>query len=243
MKRKEDQEAADYDRMQIHYKGMSFITLQRDLILSAINGATEGPILDIGCGTGFMTQSYVRAGREITALDLSVPSLEILTNRRLKGVTAVHGDATSLPFPECSFGAVIAHVSIQHIPEDLHAKVFSEMFRVLRPGGRLVVTVFNSRKFLASGLPVCGVFEGGIHYYSKNCESLLALARDAGFDSVKVRPTGVFLFLHSLRIRGASRLYHSFHPLWNWIERRIQRLLPTHREFPSEYWFLTAEKR
>jgi SAM-dependent methyltransferase len=52
---------------------------------------------------------------------------------------AVNGDATALPFPDASFERVIASEVVEHIPNDERA--FSELARVLKPGGTLAVTV------------------------------------------------------------------------------------------------------
>jgi SAM-dependent methyltransferase len=55
------------------------------------------------------------------------------------GARAVRGDALALPFPDGSFDKIIAAEVLEHIPDDMAA--MGELARVLRPGGRLAVTV------------------------------------------------------------------------------------------------------
>lgn len=101
-------------------------------------------VLDLGCGAG--TDSLIAAqmvgptGR-VTGLDMTA---EMLAKARaaaaemgVLNVTFVEGEAETMPFPDASFDAVISNGVIDLIP-DKHA-VFSELFRVLAPGGRIQV--------------------------------------------------------------------------------------------------------
>jgi SAM-dependent methyltransferase len=107
-------------------------------------------LLDIGCGFGRHTYEAVKRGASVVACDLGVSALEgvrsivgamALDDEIPDGVAfvAVNGDATALPFPDNSFERVIASEVVEHITDDVRA--FSELARVLRPGGMLAVTV------------------------------------------------------------------------------------------------------
>ena len=107
-------------------------------------------VLDMGCGGGRHAFALYRRGADVVALDLSFEDLrEVDTMFRameLEGeVTeggsafAVRGSAYSLPFADESFDRIIAAEIMEHLPEDELA--MSELYRVLKPGGLIAVTV------------------------------------------------------------------------------------------------------
>ena len=107
-------------------------------------------VLDLGCGFGRHSYEALKRGAEVVACDLARPEVEQVRDlARLlaaegevgKSVMAapVQGDALGLPFDDDSFDRVIASEVLEHITDD--GSAFAELARVLRPGGRLAVTV------------------------------------------------------------------------------------------------------
>ena len=102
---------------------------------------TLGDTLEIGAGTGYFSLNLASQGliKSLTATDISPGMLKSLA-RTAKSlnvpVETVVTEAEVLPFEDESFDTVIGHAVLHHIP-DLD-KAFSEFFRVLRPGGRIV---------------------------------------------------------------------------------------------------------
>lgn len=92
----------------------------------------HGPVLEIGVGTGRIALPLADAGLEVVGIDLSRPMLEQL---RAKGgpVPVAEADGTALPFPDDSFGAVVAAHVLHLVPEWRDASL--EVLRVLRPDG------------------------------------------------------------------------------------------------------------
>jgi ubiquinone/menaquinone biosynthesis C-methylase UbiE len=109
-------------------------------VLDRLAPAAGETILDIGCGTGRLTaQLAAAAGHGIViGLDRSRAMLaqagEWLA-RQAPRVHLVRGDAAALPFAE-SFDAVFSAATLHWVPD--HAAAFRNIFRALRPGGRLV---------------------------------------------------------------------------------------------------------
>ncbi len=97
-------------------------------------------ILDAACGTGSTVRQYAGPGVSVTALDVSMRSLRIL-KRSHSSVRYVRGDLTALPFADASFDKVVCANAIQHVPDDeRRRRCVRELARVVRPGGRVVVT-------------------------------------------------------------------------------------------------------
>src|SRR5947209_905957 len=111
---------------------------RRQLVLQQLarhGGSSPGPILDLGCGTGGMLPHLQRFSAAI-GLDSAE---EAAAGCRRRGVPFVLGWGSRLPFESGAFGTVAALDVIEHVPDDL--AILREMFRVLRPGGLLLITV------------------------------------------------------------------------------------------------------
>ncbi|HUR13044.1 MAG TPA: class I SAM-dependent methyltransferase [Mycobacteriales bacterium] len=107
-------------------------------------------VLDMGCGGGRHAFALFKRGADVVALDYSHQDLvEVRTMFgaiRVEGEApeaadafAVQGTAYSLPFADGTFDRVIAAEVLEHLPADTDA--MAELFRVLKPGGLIAVTV------------------------------------------------------------------------------------------------------
>jgi SAM-dependent methyltransferase len=107
-------------------------------------------VLDMGCGAGRHAFELYRRGAHVVAFDRDEKELAAvaamfgameLEDDAPAGASAttVTGDALSLPFPADSFDKIVAAEVLEHIPDDMAA--MAELLRVLKPGGRLAVTV------------------------------------------------------------------------------------------------------
>jgi len=104
------------------------------------------PVLEAGCGAGFLTVDLARRGFQVTAVDAAPEMLEVaggtLARNGLDAAVKLgQADVHALEFPEGSFDLVVALGVIPwlHSP----AVALAELSRVLTPGGRLVVTSDN----------------------------------------------------------------------------------------------------
>ncbi|MGO4256411.1 class I SAM-dependent methyltransferase [Marmoricola sp. RAF53] len=109
---------------------------RRSLVRSQLKGLPPGRALDVGCGSGGNSAAVRDLGWDVVALDLSPASLEAA---RRRGLDVLPGDARELPFPDDSFDLVLSTDAWEHVVED--DQVAREARRVLRRGGRLLVTV------------------------------------------------------------------------------------------------------
>lgn len=97
-------------------------------------------LLDCGCGTGFFTRQYARLpGVTATGLDLDeglLSAARTLADREGLDIQFLAGDITHLPFPEDSFDLVASDILLEIFPDK--TVPIGELFRVCRPGGRVL---------------------------------------------------------------------------------------------------------
>ncbi len=115
----------------------------------------KSKLLDIGCGGGFLSNSLIKKGVQVTGLDISEDAIHIAKHYdTTKKVHYLKGDAYDLPFLENSFDFVCAMDFLEHV--DNPEKVIKEASRVLKPGGSFFFYTFN-RNFLSWLLIIKGV--------------------------------------------------------------------------------------
>ncbi len=119
--------------------------LYRDLILRAEIGILSrllpkpGRMLDVGCGSGDYLRLFRKRGWEACGVESSGPAADHAASAR--GLAVHRGDVFSARFPDSHFDLVTYFQVLEHVP-DPGAQV-GECFRILRPGGVLLVQVPN----------------------------------------------------------------------------------------------------
>lgn len=163
----------------------------------AFSGGRQLKILDIGCGNGSVASRLAEEGHDVTAVDASPDGIEIARSAFPKvrfEVCSVYDDSV-LAIAGDAIESIVAIEVIEHLfyPK----KLFEQSYRILRPGGRLVVSTpyHGYLKNLAISL-VNGWdrhfrvdWDGGhIKFFSK--VTLARMARDAGFHISHFRGVG-----------------------------------------------------
>ena len=124
------------------------VALEEPVVREALGDASGLAVLDLGCGTGRHALWLAGAGARVTAVDFSEGMLS--EARRKPGAEAVrflvHDLHQPLPFEAASFDRVVSGLVLEHL-RDL-GFVFGEARRVLRPGGRAVVSAMHPAMFL-----------------------------------------------------------------------------------------------
>ncbi len=94
-------------------------------------------ILDVGCGTGYITKSLAQYG-DVTGLDMADIALEFCA---MNGVgTVKKGTITDIPYPDKQFDLVCALDILYHRAVKDDEDAIRELYRVLKPGGRVIIT-------------------------------------------------------------------------------------------------------
>jgi 2-polyprenyl-3-methyl-5-hydroxy-6-metoxy-1,4-benzoquinol methylase len=106
-------------------------------------------VLEIGCGMGCMAMNWAKNGAEVTAVDLNPVAVSQTRKRfELHGLTGEirEADAENLPFEDGTFDFVYSWGVLHHTPGT--PQTISELYRVLKPGGRTGVMLYNRNSFL-----------------------------------------------------------------------------------------------
>ena len=106
-------------------------------------------LLEVGCGAGIDLVRFARAGAVVTGIDLSTTAIELARkNIEQNGLKAdlwvMNGE--SMQFPDNSFDVVYAHGVLQYTADV--EKMVAEIHRVVKPGGGVVVMVYNRNSWL-----------------------------------------------------------------------------------------------
>ena len=116
----------------------------------------QGNVLDVACGTGDMVLELMKRGCAVTGVDISEEMLSIAKTKA--PATYMISDAEQLPFPDATFDAVTCAFGVRnfvHLEQGL-----SEMLRVLKPGGRMVILELST--------PDCAIIKPFYNLYTKH---------------------------------------------------------------------------
>jgi ubiquinone/menaquinone biosynthesis C-methylase UbiE len=114
-------------------------------LLGLLDLKASDRVLDLGCGTGVLTRMIGdrldgTAGGESVGIDAAAQMIAVA--RRKRGSPTCRFEvmaAEDLGFDDAAFDAVVSSLFFHHVPLDLKQKALAEAFRVLKPGGRLVI--------------------------------------------------------------------------------------------------------
>lgn len=140
-----DPVATLYDQFYDTELGRTIDKLEKDLIYSLAEPHPGQLALDVGTGTGHFARDLATRGLRVIGVDVSWAMLSVARNRTrsaLPLVHLVHADAARLPFVSDRLDLVLSVTALEFIAAPRLA--LEEMWRVLRPGGRLVIAVLNA---------------------------------------------------------------------------------------------------
>ena len=163
----------------------------RRAVLAAVDARPGERVLDLAAGTGTSSEPFADAGATVVPTDLSLGMLRV-GKRRRPALSFVAGDALQLPYADAAFDAVTISFGLRNV-EDTRAAL-TEMRRVTRPGGRLVVCEFSSpvwgpfrrvyTEYLMAALPriasVVSSNPAAYHYLAESIRAWPDQARLAG---------------------------------------------------------------
>jgi SAM-dependent methyltransferase len=151
------------------------------------------PVLEVGCGDGSFTADLANKFSNVTAIDISAGQLAENAKRMPAIKFQQHDVSETFPFPDASFDVIWCSEVLEHLFEPAFA--LREMHRILKPNGRLLVTVpyhgrfknilislFNWDEHFVPSSP-------HIRFYTNN--SLSKIVSAAKFHSIKIKTCGM----------------------------------------------------
>ena len=167
--------------------------VQTTLVPAVVQGTELGRrVLEIGPGPGLTTEALAGVAPELTAIEID-PTLAKASRQRVPAARVVQGDATTMPFADGSFSAVVCLTMLHHLPHpELQDRLFAEAYRVLVPGG----------VFCGSDNPGRGLKFRLIHLGDNRTvvdpTTLGVRLHGAGFEQARIR-TGSRIVFHAYR--------------------------------------------
>jgi len=195
-----DDVAKGYDITNAILSGGNAV-LWRIATVRAIDPQPGERVLDIAAGTGTSAAAIAKSGAEVVALDFS-PGMLKEGRKRHPNLTFVEGDAESLPFPPKSFDAVTISFGLRNVNNPQLA--LGEMYRVLKPGGRVVICEFSH----PDRAVIKGSYKAYLKYVMPAVAKLTSSHPDAYtylMDSINAWPTQAVL-AQWLRAAGFTRV-------------------------------------
>ena len=135
--------ADQWDRMRRSF----FSEKVREVAVARANIQTGKSAADIGAGTGFITEELVNNGVKVIAVDQSEAMLEKMKKKfgRFDTVEYRLGEFNNLPIQNEAVDYVFANMYLHHV--DLPQVAIEEMARILKPGGKVVITDMDEHEF------------------------------------------------------------------------------------------------
>ncbi len=191
-------------------------------------------LVDVACGPGSLSFAAAARGARVSALDFSAGMVELLRDRAARegiaSIEAVVGDGMALPWPDGRFDAAASLFGLIFFPD--RARGLAELRRVLRPGGRAVVSSWvpaervpilsEAWEVLAAELP--GLPYSRVRPPLGTPEEARAELSAAGFADVEVHE-----IRHGFELPSAAEY-------WRTLERSAPPMLAARESVPPERW-------
>lgn len=188
-------------------------------------GQGDGLVLDLGCGAGPYVNSLHRLGYQVVGMDAANEMVALASGETAKlggHGWALRGDALNLPFAENTFDSLLAVGLLEYLPDD--EEFLTKIGKILKPGGRAVVTLRNERcleRRLWRLYKKFGVDPDPVKYWYRNHNpaDFEALLTKLGFKNIEHRYCHFYPFTwpFTYLLKPINALFA------NWMERKFNK--------------------
>ena len=158
----------------------------REIIFSQTRIEKEDTVADIGAGTGYLTLELAKKAAQVIAVDNSSQMLSIARKEAgkagLSNIRFLDGNAEELPVEDEQVDLVYANMLLHHVNDPL--QVFKEMRRILKPGGKVIITDINEHEHTWLRQEKSDLWLGF------NPDDLHEWLKEAGFGNTQVKKAG-----------------------------------------------------
>ncbi len=158
---------------------------QRTLELATLKPGDK--VLDVGCGTGDLTiaaSKQLGKGSQVYGIDAASEMIEVATGKAARAGIGVHFQVEAiehLSFPDGAFDVVLSSLMMHHLPGDLKLRGMKEVYRVLKPGGRVFI-VDGSQPSTSAPWLLKHLMSHMVH--GAGIEMLADVLKEAGFTQI-----------------------------------------------------------
>jgi SAM-dependent methyltransferase len=201
--------------------------------------AADGPsrILDVGCWPGYLSMYLKKMGWDVDAIDLKVDRIGDVVESGVRVLERNLNHEPALPYPDAFFRCIVFTEILEHLDPKVAGNLFQEFFRILQPGGRLVITTPNRFSLNKANLnPFRSTApqvdeEGHGHWLEYRLPEITRLAARTGFSLPLARRISFYAHLGRSDREG-------YFPLGEWLSHgnrprnaikhllRVPRMLP-----------------
>lgn len=179
-----------------------------DRLIAQAELTDDQRVLEIGCGTGNLSSRAKRAHPSVSVIGSDPDPLALRRAQRkadrLNGIRFERGYAQRLPYADGEFDRVLSSMMLHHLDTDTKAAAAAEVFRVLRPGGRLHVVDMGGNMTAHDGLSARLTMHSPLAAGNLG-DAIPELLRAAGFDCAEVAT-------HRQRFVGRLTYYRATRP-------------------------------
>jgi len=137
--------ANSYDDYYQSDFGKKIDRIERDIIDFLIKEIPLSEMLELGCGTGHWSDFFSKKGFNLTGIDISEAMLNIAKNKKINAKFKI-ANSQNIPFNNESFQIISSITMLEFV--DNQDKVISEIYRVLKKGGWLVLGCLNEKSII-----------------------------------------------------------------------------------------------
>ncbi len=152
----------------------------------ALVALSDGPVADLGCGPGFVTNYLTELGLDVHGYDLS-PVLISTAQDLFPDLVFRVGDFTSLDLADASFAGIVSRYSLIHAPPDSLGQTFDEFARLLAPSAPFLISFFAASSAERHGAPFDHKVVTAYELFPETLGEAMQLA---GFDRIEVGTHG-----------------------------------------------------
>ena len=149
-------------------------------------------VLDVGCGTGtlaLMAKVQVGERGKVYGIDAAPEMIEVAQEKATRqrcDVDFRQGVIEALPFEDDMFDVVLSSMMIHHLPDDLKRRGLAEVYRVLKPGGRLLIVDMQRPTNFVQHISMAIMFHGGM---TTGIQDFSPMMKETGYTNIQINNT------------------------------------------------------